>query len=317
MTEPASIAQLPTLTLSSPEAGGVEAVFVPGAGMIGCSLRHRGEELLGQRGGLEAYVAERKTMGIPLLYPWANRVGSRRFAVAGREVVIDPASTPLRLDDDGLPMHGLLSAVDGWQVEDHDDATLTARFDFAAHDALMAAFPFAHELRYEAALTGARLTIATTVLATGGSPVPIAFGFHPYLRLPDVRRSDWEVVIPVHEQLRLGTRMLPTGERVAAHVAQGRLNARTFDHAYTAPERGAPFVLAGGGRRIELTFEEGYRYAQVFAPAEDDVIAFEPMTAPTNALVDGGPELPLLAPGETYRAAFSISVSDAREDAAR
>src|SRR5215468_1223167 len=99
MTEPASIAQLPTLTLSSPEAGGVEAVFVPRAGMVGCSLRHRGEELLGQRAGLEAYVAQRKTMGIPLLYPWANRVGSRRFTVAGSEVVIDPALTPLRFDD--------------------------------------------------------------------------------------------------------------------------------------------------------------------------------------------------------------------------
>jgi len=316
MTEPESIAQLPRLTLSSPEAGGVEAVFVPGAGMVGCSLRHRGAELLGQRGGLEAYVAERKTMGIPLLYPWANRLGSRRFTVAGHEVVIDPASTPLRLDDDGLPMHGLLSAVDGWQVEDHDDTTLRARFDFGAHEQLIAAFPFAHELRFEAALTGATLTIATTVLATGGAPVPIAFGFHPYLRLPGVDRSDWEVEIPVGEQLRLDTRMLPTGERVAAHVAPGRLNGRTFDHAYTAPRDGAPFVLAGGGRRIELAFEAGYPYAQVFAPAEDDVIAFEPMTAPTNALVDGGSELPLVAPGDTYRAAFSISISDASERAA-
>ena len=40
------------------------------------------------------------------------------------------------------------------------------------------------------------------------------------------------------------------------------------------------------------------------------MIAFEPMTAPTNALVDGGPELTLLAPGESYRAAFSISVRE-------
>jgi hypothetical protein len=39
------------LTLASPGAGGIEAAFVPRAGM-GCSLRHRGEELLGQRGGL-------------------------------------------------------------------------------------------------------------------------------------------------------------------------------------------------------------------------------------------------------------------------
>jgi aldose 1-epimerase len=307
MTE---ISELPVLTLASPDAGGLEAAFVPRAGMVGCSLRHRGAELLGQRGGVEAYVAERKTMGIPLLYPWANRIGSRRFTVAGREVVIDPQATPLRLDDAGLPMHGLLSGVDGWQVTEHDDATLGARFDFAAQDALMAAFPFAHELRFDATLAGATLTIALTVRASGDAPLPIAFGFHPYLRLPGVDRSDWEVEIPVREQLRLDARMLPTGERVAAHVAPGRLGARTFDDAYTAPADGEPFVLAGGGRRIELAFEAGYPYAQVFAPAADDVIAFEPMTAPTNALVAGGPELPLLAPGDSYRAAFAISVSD-------
>ena len=79
--------------------------------MVGCSLRHRGEELLGQRGGLAAYVAERKTMGIPLLYPWANRLSAWRFALAGREIAIDPGATPLRRDANGLPMHGLLSAA--------------------------------------------------------------------------------------------------------------------------------------------------------------------------------------------------------------
>ena len=34
------------------------------------------------------------------------------------------------------------------------------------------------------------------------------------------------------------------------------------------------------------------------------------MTAPTNALVAGGPDLPLLAPGDAYRATFSITVTD-------
>src|SRR3954471_24389988 len=106
-----------TLTLT---AGDLEATFVPDAGMVGSSLRHRGEELLGQRGGLAAYVAQRKTMGIPLLYPWANRLSRRRFEVAGREVAIDPEATPLRLDARGLPMHGLLTAASGWRVERHE-----------------------------------------------------------------------------------------------------------------------------------------------------------------------------------------------------
>jgi aldose 1-epimerase len=59
-----------------------------------------------------------------------------------------------------------------------------------------------------------------------------------------------------------------------------------------------------------VAFEAGYPYAQVYAPADDELIALEPMTAPTNALVAGGPELPLLAPGEAYAATFSVTVTD-------
>ena len=299
------------VTLGAPAAE-LEAEFVPGAGMVGCSLRHRGEELLGQRGGVDAYVAQRKTMGIPFLYPWANRLSRRRFELAGQEVVIDPDATPLRLDDNGLPMHGLLSGVEGWRVERHessdDGGVLAAGFDFAAHHALIAAFPFPHRIEFEARLAGPALTIATTVIPTGDDPVPIAFGFHPFLQLPGVARREWEIEIPVQEQLRLDPDMLPTGERIPAHVAPGRLGSRTFDDAYTAPPDGAPFALSGGGRRIELAFDTGYGFSQVYAPADDDVIAYEPMTAPTNALVDGGEALRLVPPGERYRAAFSITV---------
>jgi aldose 1-epimerase len=274
-------------------AGELDARFVPEAGMVGTSLRHRGEELLGQRGGLDAYVSERKTMGIPLLYPWANRLSPARFELAGREVAIEPGTT--RLDANGLPMHGLLTGAPGWEVTRHEDTLLQARFAFD-----IAAFPFPHELRYEATLTETTLTIALTVLAHE-SPVPIAFGFHPYLRLPDRP----EVEIPVHARLELDGAMLPTGATTPVSVQAGPLGERTFDDAYTAPD--APFVLEGGGRRVELAFIEGYSYAQVFAPPDDPVIAFEPMTAPTNALVSG--ELTMLAPGESYRAAFSIAVT--------
>jgi hypothetical protein len=34
------------------------------------------------------------------------------------------------------------------------------------------------------------------------------------------------------------------------------------------------------------------------------------MTAPTNALVGGGAKLPLVPPGESYRASFSVTVAD-------
>jgi aldose 1-epimerase len=124
-----------------------------------------------------------------------------------------------------------------------------------------------------------------------------------------VPRQEWHVEIPVAEHLELDATMLPTGERRATGVEPGPLGTRTFDDGYLAPADEAPFILAGGGRQIEVRVGEGYRFAQVFAPADDDVVAYEPMTAPTNALLDGGPDLPLVEPGGTHRAGFSITVA--------
>jgi aldose 1-epimerase len=292
--------------------GELEAAFVPEAGMVGCSLLHRGEELLGMRRGLRAYATEHSTMGIPLLYPWANRLGRTRFPLLGRDVDLEGEGLPLNRDPNGLPIHGLLAGADGWRVERHEASPegglLEAAFDFGAGDELLEAFPFPHELRLEAVLDGSRLTISTAVRPTGDRPVPVAFGFHPYLRLPEVKRSRWEVEVPVQERLVLDDRLLPTGEREPVSVEAGPLGSRTFDDAYLAPPNSQPLGLVGGGRRIEVRLESGYPYTQVYAPADDDVVAFEPMTTPTNALVNGEPNLEITQPGHTYRASFSITV---------
>ena len=73
-------------------------------------------------------------------------------------------------------------------------------------------------------------------------------------------------------------------------------------------EDGAVFAVEGGGRRVEVAFEEGYPVAQVYAPAGEDFICFEPMTAPTNALVSGD-GLRRINPGAEFGARFSIAVS--------
>lgn len=291
----------------------IEAAFVPDAGMVGCSLIHRGDELLGQRGGLARYVSKRSTMGVPLLHPWANRVAERRFQVLGREVDLDAADPQPSTDPNGLPIHGLLSAARGWDVvrrePAEDGGTVAARFDFGAHPGLMRAFPFPQAVLLEITLAGPTLTITTSVEATADVPVPVAFGFHPYFRLPGLDRADWRLEIPVRERLLLDEQMLPTGEREANGVASGPLGSRTFDDAYVAPPDGERFSVAGGGRRIEVAFDPGFPYAQIYAPADDDVIAIEPMTAPTNALVTDGPELPVAQPGSPYAATFAVTAS--------
>jgi aldose 1-epimerase len=302
------------LSLESGALGGIVATFVPEAGMICCSLRHRGEELLGQRAGLRKYVESRSTMGIPFLHPWANRLGADRFEVAGREVDLTLEDLPLKRDANGLAMHGLLSAAPGWKVERHAEldggGVLVAGFDFGAYPHLLDAFPFPHRVRIEATLDRATLTIATTVEATGAVAVPVSFGFHPYLCLPGVPRADWVLGAPVRERLLLDQRGLPTGEREAAEIATGPLGARTYDDAFTAPEGGQPLTLEGAGRRLELRLGEGYPFTQIYAPDDTDAVAIEPMTAPTNALVVAGPELPLVEPGRSLAARFSIRICE-------
>ena len=97
------------VTLRDPSAP-VTAEFVPEAGMIGISLQDTGVELLGQRRGLDAYVSAGKTMGIPILYPWANRLGADTYTAKGATVTLTPGENGVRPDPAGLPIHGVLAA---------------------------------------------------------------------------------------------------------------------------------------------------------------------------------------------------------------
>jgi aldose 1-epimerase len=292
----------------------LRVVFVPGAGMIGCSLTHRGEELLGQRGGLAAYRERGSSFGIPLLQPWANRLAGMSYSVGGHPVELDPERSPIHLDPNGLPIHGVLAAFGDWEVvgrsPGNGSAAVATRLDYGAHEQLMAAFPFPHELHVQAELRDDTLTIATILLPTGDVAVPVSFGWHPYLRLPGVPRSEWRVELPVRERAVLDDRGLPTGETEAVDIEPGPLGDTTYDDHYVALEDPAVFAVEGGGRRIELELGQGYPFAQVYAPGgaeEEPYICFEPMTAPVNALVSGD-GLRSVPPGGSLRAEFSVRV---------
>ncbi len=267
------------------------------------SLRHRGEELLGAVRG-PGIPDVPWTSGIPMLHPWANRLGGFGYAYDGEVVTFAPSSPDIYLDQNGLPLHGLRNALGGWEVLEESTRHLIAGRELTG----LPEFPFDHRVEVAANLSATALTLTTTLIATGGRPVPIAFGYHPYLQLPGVPRAEWEITLPVGDRLLLDDRLVPTGERVPAGDLDGPLGVRTFDDGFTLDPLRGPFVLAGGGRRIELAFESGYAYAQVFAPAISDVICFEPMTAPADALRNTPTAVD---PGASFSARFTVSVISA------
>jgi len=284
--------------------GDLEAAFAPAAGLVGCSLTHRGEELLAQRKGLEEYARSGSTFGIPFLHPWANRLAGFAYAVGGHEVELDRDSELLRLEEHGLPSHGLRPSGLEWEVEERGDGlSASAAFDGAR----LEAFPYPHRLGVEVTLADDALTLETTLTPTSATSVPVAFGYHPYLRIPGAPRAEWEVDMPVDSRLVLDENMIPTGEAETPAFRHGVLGDRALDDGYELPERARPFTVAAGGRTLGVEFLEGYTHAQTYAPADQDLICFEPMTAPANALIshDG---LRLAAPGEPFSAAFRITV---------
>jgi aldose 1-epimerase len=292
------------VTLQDPSSE-LEAQFVPDAGMIGISLTDSGVELLGQRRGLDAYVANGKTMGIPILYPWANRLGANTYTAEDTTVTLTAGEHGVRTDPNGLPIHGVLAAYPNWRVTHESANELTAEVDFGDQE-LLASFPFPHRLALTVTLFERTLRLRTSVTPSGEEAVPLCFGFHPYLRLPDAPRDRWIIETPPLRHLKLDERGLPTGETTLQPASTEPLGNKAFDDGYDEVAEGAVFAVSGGGRRIEVHFEEGYPAAQVFAPPGEDVVCFEPMTAPTDALRRGGYRT--AEPGDWGIAQFSIRV---------
>jgi aldose 1-epimerase len=303
-----------TVTIRSPDAA-TQAEFVPGANMVCCSLRHRGAELLDTGQGVEAYAQLGKTMGIPLLYPWANRLAESSYRVGETTVRLPSPEGHYATDPNGLPIHGALPGHLRWSVQTGSPAErLTARLAWNASE-LLELFPFEHELVIEAEVASGGLSLTTTVRATGSVPVPAAFGFHPYLRIPGSSRRDWQIALGASERLVLDEQMIPTGAQEPLAPREFVLGDQswddalgTLDSAGTGGEGRARFQVSDAETTLVVAFEEGFDYAQVYAPPGHDYICFEPMTAPTNAL-NSGEGLVLVAPGEEYRTRWSIAVT--------
>ncbi|WP_228430681.1 aldose 1-epimerase [Baekduia soli] len=290
-------------------ADDLEARWVPGAGMVGASLRHRGRELLGLRGGLDAYASRGSTFGIPLLHPWANRLGGFSYRAAGVDVALDATTPRLHTEEHGLPSHGLLAAYPGWVVRHADPGLLRAEADLGADPGIMEAFPFPHRLAMEVALAPGRLTVTTTLTPTSERPVPISFGFHPYLALPGVAREDLVLRHGPMTHLTLDDRKLPDGGREPVPARDAPLGGETLDDAYADLGPEPAFALAGGRRLVTVRFLEGFTHLQLFAPPGTPTVAIEPMTAPCNALRTGDG---LRLATEPFTAAFAIDVDEHR-----
>ncbi len=282
--------EVPTLeriTLASPS--GLEVAFVPRAGMVGTSMTLDGVELLGRRTGLVAYLERGSTYGIPLLAPWANRLREHEQSVDGVTWSVRPGDPGVHVDENGLAIHGLLAGFDGFEVEeiavDGDRAVLRARLEFGPRLDRFAAFPFPHDLVVEAEVWGTTLTIRTSLTATGTTPVPVAFGWHPYVAFPDTPRAEWTLDAPFTRRAVLSELFVPTGEVVDESPAAGPLGTSAYDDVFVDVRPAASVRVAGARHAVTVDYVAGYPVGVLYAPAH---------ARPRRGRADDRPHRPVL-----------------------
>ncbi len=180
--EPTPSPEVLTLT-----AGPTSVSVLPRIGFTISSLRHHDQEYLSFHGGVDA-LRQGHTTGVPLLAPWANRLRGPDYE-SGGQVVQVVGAPGVHLDANGLPIHGTMVGRSGWRVGPirtaADHGAVSATFDAGADAGVMASFPFPHTIAVELDLVPGALSVRTTLTATGAAAVPVSFGWHPYVSLPD------------------------------------------------------------------------------------------------------------------------------------
>jgi aldose 1-epimerase len=304
-------------------ARNVHVSIAPSIGNMAYEMSVRGKNILWTPFyGLDELKDKPQLCCIPFLGPWANRIDGDAYWVNGKKYLLNPDLGNLRRDNHQKPIHGLLNFSPLWTVTalgaDEHSAYVSSRIEFWKHPALVAQFPFAHNLTMTYRLSHGELEVETAIENLSAEPLPVAIGYHPYFRLHDAPRDQWKVHLAARDHLVLNNLLIPTGESYPSEFSDPfPLHNAQLDDVLTnlvrGPDGRARFWVQGKKERITVTYGPKYPVAVVYAPAARDFICFEPMAAITNAfnLAHSGAykDLQSVAPGATWKESFWIAAT--------
>jgi aldose 1-epimerase len=275
--------------LEDTSSGAIAEVW-PTAGFNCYRWQVRGRELL--YAAPDLFQGGKPTRsGIPVLFPFPNRIRDGRYSWDGREY-------QLPLDDPAgkNAIHGF-AVRHPWRVIDEggDDGSAWVTGEFHAWlDApeVKKLWPADHEIRLTLRLSEDRLRLEARVRNPDGRSLPFGLGYHPYFRVSAA--GDAQVHAPATARWEL-IETLPTGNHVAPGSAD--LNAWrpvrdvTLDDVLTGlpsePVRDE-LVPRGAIRHEGLTLEQWasptFRELVVFTPPHREAVCLEPYTCMTDAI---------------------------------
>ncbi|MFQ3593215.1 MAG: aldose 1-epimerase [Gemmataceae bacterium] len=276
-------------TLRGPQ--GDEAEIWPGLGFNVFRWFAAGAERL--YADPELFSGSRPTRsGVPILFPFPNRIRDGRFTWDGVEYVL-PANDPAQRN----AIHGF-GCRSVWRVVDQgantECAWLTGEFRASVdvegwHRGL---WPADHAMRLTVRLSRGTLRFEATVSNPDSVPLPFGLGYHPYF----LAGPDTLVECPAARYWPLQAN-LPTGEPISVEGARDLNRPRPLselqldDLLTDLParaarvdgliERGTLYTSAG---TLRLFASPAFREMVVFTPPHRQAICLEPYTCTTDAV---------------------------------
>jgi aldose 1-epimerase len=301
-----------------------EVTILPGIGNMVYEMKVNGKDVLRTpTGTLAEFKAKPGMTGIPLLWPWANRIDQNSYWVNGKLYALNLGLGNVRLDANKKPLHGLLGTSSAWKVisckADGKAAEVTSRLEYWKYPDLMEQFPFAHTIEITYRLKEGVLQVETVLHNLAAEPMPVAIGFHSFYRVNDAPPDQWKIHLGARDQLVLSKEVIPTGERInvqAKYPDPLPLKGVRFDDVFTNMIRDAKglgeFWIQGKTEKVSVIYGPKYDVAVVVAADRDNVV-MEAMSAITNAfnMAHQGTykDLQMVAPDGQWRESFWVKTS--------
>ena len=257
------------------------------------------------------FLRKPTSYGIPVLFPFPNRIRDGRFTFDGEAFTVDPPRHGFVRDKPWrVVSHGATDDAGAWHTSSFDAA------DYPEHILRQFPFPFRVEMTYR--LKDGRLTIETVARNTGQRSMPAGFGIHPYFRKPD----EGVLTVPAEARWELSD-SLATGRIVPVEGDYDLRGGKSFDGMALDDIFTRVGADADGSARCMIVDEEGgtetvvefspekLPHVVVYTPpAPRRAVCVEPNSCPTDAFnlrskgIESG--VIVLSPGEEVR--FEISI---------
>jgi aldose 1-epimerase len=234
--------------------------------------------------------------GIPVLFPFPNRIHDGRFTWDGRDYQL-PQNDPAKKN----AIHGF-ACRHPWRVVGHGtndtSAWITGVFR-CSQDApdSRTLWPADHEIQLTIRLGAGWLRLEAEVYNPDRVGLPFGLGYHPYFLMPFTATDTAEgclLTVPARSFWKL-EESLPTGERLPVDTACdlnrprrfGDLNVDTVltdlpDASGDSPERAV--VQGAPGTTLRVHCGTAFRDLVIFTPPHRQAFCVEPYTCATDAI---------------------------------